>query len=66
MITFALITFVSAGVRTALDARDMFSKLCVAGLTAFIGFQALVIALQAYIFVTLTAVYVSESIAEEH
>jgi cell division protein FtsW (lipid II flippase) len=42
LITFALITFVSAGVRTALDARDIFSKLCAAGLTAFIGFQALV------------------------
>jgi cell division protein FtsW (lipid II flippase) len=42
LITFALITFVSAGVRTALDARDMFCKLCAAGLTAFIGFQALV------------------------
>lgn len=42
LITFALITFVSAGIRTALDARDMFSKLCAAGLTAFIGFQALV------------------------
>lgn len=42
LITCALITFVSAGVRTALDSRDMFSKLCAAGLTAFIGFQALV------------------------
>jgi len=42
LIIFALLTFVSAGVRTALDARDMFSKLCAAGLTAFIGFQALV------------------------
>ncbi|MCA1637690.1 MAG: FtsW/RodA/SpoVE family cell cycle protein [Acidobacteria bacterium] len=42
LITFALIVFVSAGVRTALDARDMFSKLCAVGLTAFIGFQALV------------------------
>jgi cell division protein FtsW (lipid II flippase) len=29
-------------VRTAIDARDMFTKLCSAGLTAFIGFQALV------------------------
>jgi F-type H+-transporting ATPase subunit a len=29
-------------------------------------FELLVIALQAYIFVTLTAVYVSESLAEEH
>ena len=42
LITFALIVFVSAGVRTALDTRDMFGKLCVVGLTAFIGFQALV------------------------
>lgn len=42
LITFALICFVGAGVRTALDARDMFSKLCAVGLTAFIGFQALV------------------------
>lgn len=42
LLTFALIVFVSAGVRTALDARDMFSKLCSVGLTAFIGFQALV------------------------
>jgi len=42
LVTFALITFVSAGVRTALDARDIFSKLCAAGLAAFIGFQALV------------------------
>jgi cell division protein FtsW (lipid II flippase) len=42
LVTFALIVFVSAGVRTALDTRDMFSKLCVIGLTAFIGFQALV------------------------
>ena len=42
LITFALIVFVSAGVRTALDSRDMFSKLCSVGLAAFIGFQALV------------------------
>ncbi len=42
LIVFALIIFVSAGVRTALDSRDMFSKLCSVGLTAFIGFQALV------------------------
>ncbi|MCY7377597.1 MAG: FtsW/RodA/SpoVE family cell cycle protein [Pyrinomonadaceae bacterium] len=42
LLIFALITFVSAGVRTAIDARDMFSKLCAVGLTAFIGFQALV------------------------
>ncbi len=42
LITFALIVFVSAGVRTARDSRDMFSKLCCIGLSAFIGFQALV------------------------
>ena len=42
ILILALIVFVSAGVRTALDSRDMFSKLCSAGLAAFIGFQALV------------------------
>ncbi|HEY0544678.1 MAG TPA: FtsW/RodA/SpoVE family cell cycle protein [Pyrinomonadaceae bacterium] len=42
IVILALIIFVSAGVRTSLDARDMFTKLCAAGLTAFIGFQALV------------------------
>lgn len=42
LVIFALIVFISAGVRTAVDSRDMFSKLCSAGLTAFIGFQALV------------------------
>ena len=38
----AVIVFVIAGVRTSLESRDMFTKLCSAGLTAFIGFQALV------------------------
>src|SRR5882724_1778781 len=42
VVIFAVIIFVAAGVRTSLDARDMFTKLCAAGLTAFIGFQALV------------------------
>ncbi len=42
IVILALIVFVVAGVRTSLDARDMFTKLCSAGLTAFIGFQALV------------------------
>jgi len=42
IVMLALIIFVIAGVRTAIDARDMFTKLCSAGLTAFIGFQALV------------------------
>jgi cell division protein FtsW (lipid II flippase) len=42
IIIAAVIVFVIAGVRTSLEARDMFTKLCAAGLTAFIGFQALV------------------------
>jgi cell division protein FtsW (lipid II flippase) len=42
IIVLAIIIFVIAGVRTSLDARDMFTKLCAAGLTAFMGFQALV------------------------
>jgi cell division protein FtsW (lipid II flippase) len=42
VIFLALIVFVNAGVRTSIEARDMFTKLCSAGLTAFIGFQALV------------------------
>jgi cell division protein FtsW (lipid II flippase) len=42
IIILAVIIFVVAGVRTSLEARDMFTKLCSAGLTAFVGFQALV------------------------
>ncbi len=42
IVILTLIVFVNAGVRTSLDSRDMFTKLCSAGLTAFIGFQALV------------------------
>lgn len=42
IVMLALIVLVNAGVRTSIDARDMFTKLCAAGLTAFIGFQALV------------------------
>jgi cell division protein FtsW (lipid II flippase) len=42
IIVLAVIIFVIAGVRTSLDARDMFTKLCAAGLTAFMGFQAMV------------------------
>jgi cell division protein FtsW (lipid II flippase) len=42
VVILAVIIFVVAGVRTSLDARDMFTKLCAAGLTAFMGFQALV------------------------
>jgi cell division protein FtsW (lipid II flippase) len=42
IIFLAIIILVIAGVRTSLQARDMFTKLCSAGLTAFIGFQSLV------------------------
>src|SRR5688572_28181099 len=42
VLILSVIIFVAAGVRTSLDARDMFTKLCAAGLTAFVGFQALV------------------------
>jgi cell division protein FtsW (lipid II flippase) len=42
LVTFALIVLVSAGIATAMDCRDMFSKLCCVGLSAFLGFQALV------------------------
>ncbi|HEY0079105.1 MAG TPA: FtsW/RodA/SpoVE family cell cycle protein [Pyrinomonadaceae bacterium] len=42
LIILAVIVFVNAGVRTSLESRDMFTKLCAAGLSAFIGFQALV------------------------
>ena len=42
LVTLALLVLVSGGTRIAIDARDMFSKLCAAGLTAFLGFQALV------------------------
>ena len=42
VVLLAVVILVVAGVRTSLQARDMFTKLCSAGLTAFIGFQALV------------------------
>src|SRR5205085_346795 len=42
IIILALIVFIWAGIRTAIHARDMFTKLCSAGLTAFMGFQAIV------------------------
>jgi hypothetical protein len=42
VVILTILVFISAGVRTSLDARDMFTKLCSAGLTAFFGFQAMV------------------------
>jgi cell division protein FtsW (lipid II flippase) len=42
MVILAIIIFVIAGIRTSIEARDMFTKLCAAGLTAFVGIQALV------------------------
>src|SRR6266852_2341339 len=38
IVLLSIIIFVVAGVRTSLEARDMFTKLCAAGLTAFMGF----------------------------
>ena len=42
LVVLAIIIFVIAGIRTSIEARDMFTKLCAAGLTAFVGVQALV------------------------
>jgi cell division protein FtsW (lipid II flippase) len=42
VIILAFIIIVIAGMRTAIEARDMFTKLIAAGITAFLGFQALV------------------------
>ena len=42
VIIFAFLIIVIAGMRTAIEARDMFTKLIAAGITAFLGFQALV------------------------
>jgi cell division protein FtsW (lipid II flippase) len=42
LVVLAVIVFVIAGIRTSIEARDMFTKLCAAGLTAFVGIQALV------------------------
>ena len=42
LVVLAILIFVVAGIRTSIEARDMFTKLCAAGLTAFMGIQALV------------------------
>jgi cell division protein FtsW (lipid II flippase) len=42
IVVLAIIIFIIAGIRTSIEARDMFTKLCAAGLTAFMGVQALV------------------------
>jgi cell division protein FtsW (lipid II flippase) len=42
LVILGIIIFVIAGIRTSIEARDMFTKLCSAGLTAFVGIQALV------------------------
>jgi len=42
IIIFAFIIVVIAGMRTAIEARDMFTKLIAAGVTAFLGFQAII------------------------
>lgn len=42
LVILGVLIFVIAGIRTSIEARDMFTKLCSAGLTAFVGIQALV------------------------
>lgn len=42
VVVLAVIVFIVTGIRTSIEARDMFTKLCAAGLTAFMGVQALV------------------------
>lgn len=42
IIIAAFILIVIAGMRTAIEARDMYTKLIAAGITAFLGFQAVV------------------------
>jgi cell division protein FtsW (lipid II flippase) len=42
IVMLVVIIFIIAGIRTSIEARDMFTKLCAAGLTAFMGVQALV------------------------
>jgi cell division protein FtsW (lipid II flippase) len=42
VIIAAFIILLIAGMRTAIEARDMFTKLLAAGVTAFLGFQAVV------------------------
>ncbi len=42
IVVLAIAIFIIAGIRTSIEARDMFTKLCAAGLTAFMGVQALV------------------------
>jgi cell division protein FtsW (lipid II flippase) len=42
IIVFAYLILVIAGMRVAIEARDMFTKLMAAGITAFLGLQAIV------------------------
>ncbi len=42
IIIVGFILMVVAGMRTAIEARDMYTKLLAAGITAFLGFQAVV------------------------
>src|SRR5262249_58944777 len=42
IIIAAFIIIVIAGMRVAIEARDMFTKLIAGGITAFLGFQAVV------------------------
>jgi cell division protein FtsW (lipid II flippase) len=42
IIILAFVILLIAGMRTAIEARDMFTKLIAAGVTTFLGFQAIV------------------------
>jgi cell division protein FtsW (lipid II flippase) len=42
IVILAFVILLIAGMRTAIEARDMFTKLIAAGITAFLGFQAVV------------------------
>jgi cell division protein FtsW (lipid II flippase) len=42
VVILAFVILLIAGMRTAIEARDMFTKLIAAGITAFLGFQAVV------------------------
>jgi cell division protein FtsW (lipid II flippase) len=42
IVILAYVILLIAGMRTAIEARDMFTKLIAAGITAFLGFQAVV------------------------
>jgi F-type H+-transporting ATPase subunit a len=63
---FAIMTNELFVVRNSSDFQAVVGPLPFVGLIAFTGFEVLVSVLQAYIFTILTAVYIAESMHEEH